>query len=60
MAQQRDELKSATEEITRLLKKAVLANAKEADQRKDHFLAMLAHELRNPLCPFETRLKFFG
>jgi PAS domain S-box-containing protein len=26
----------------------------EADQRKDAFLAMLAHELRNPLAPIET------
>ncbi len=26
----------------------------EADQRKDEFLAMLAHELRNPLAPIET------
>lgn len=26
-------------------------NLKEADQRKDEFLAMLAHELRNPLAP---------
>lgn len=26
----------------------------EADQRKDEFLAMLAHELRNPLAPLRT------
>ncbi len=26
----------------------------KADQRKDEFLAMLAHELRNPLAPIET------
>ena len=26
----------------------------EADQRKDHFLAMLAHELRNPLGPIRN------
>lgn len=28
--------------------------SKEADQRKDDFLAMLAHELRNPLAPLRT------
>jgi PAS domain S-box-containing protein len=32
------------------LRQVVLA-LREADQRKDHFLAMLAHELRNPLGP---------
>ena len=26
----------------------------EADERKDEFLAMLAHELRNPLAPLRT------
>jgi PAS domain S-box-containing protein len=29
-------------------------NLKEADRRKDEFLAMLAHELRNPLAPIAT------
>ena len=38
---------------------------KQADQRKDEFLAMLAHELRNPLAPIRTavqllRLKELG
>jgi PAS domain S-box-containing protein len=28
-----------------------LADLEEADRRKDHFLAMLGHELRNPLSP---------
>jgi len=31
----------------------------EADRRKDEFLAMLAHELRNPLVPILTGLKTF-
>src|ERR1051325_9662080 len=30
---------------------------KEADRRKDEFLAMLAHELRNPLKPIKTALE---
>jgi signal transduction histidine kinase/DNA-binding response OmpR family regulator len=31
----------------------------EADRRKDEFLAMLAHELRNPLAPITSALKIF-
>jgi signal transduction histidine kinase len=30
---------------------------READRRKDEFLAMLAHELRNPLAPMRTGLE---
>jgi PAS domain S-box-containing protein len=30
---------------------------READKRKDEFLAMLAHELRNPLAPIRTGLQ---
>jgi two-component system CheB/CheR fusion protein len=32
------------------------AEVKEADRRKDEFLAMLAHELRNPLAPIRSGL----
>jgi signal transduction histidine kinase len=39
IAAQRDELRAHTEAL------------KEADRRKDEFLATLAHELRNPLAP---------
>jgi signal transduction histidine kinase len=31
-----------------------------ADQRKDEFLAMLAHELRNPLAPIQTASEIFA
>jgi PAS domain S-box-containing protein len=31
-----------------------------ADQRKDEFLAMLAHELRNPLAPIRNGLQFLA
>ncbi len=34
-----------------------LAKLHEADQRKDQFLAMLAHELRNPLAPVRNALQ---
>lgn len=32
-------------------------NLKQADRRKNEFLAMLAHELRNPLAPIRTGLE---
>jgi PAS domain S-box-containing protein len=32
----------------------------EADQRKDEFLAMLSHELRNPLAPISNALTILG
>ncbi len=35
----------------------LLTELKEADRRKDDFLAMLAHELRNPLAPIRTAVK---
>jgi len=44
LAQQRDELKSYA------------AALEEADRRKDEFLAVLAHELRNPLTPIRYGL----
>jgi len=35
-------------------RKRMLEALRDADQRKDEFLAMLAHELRNPLAPIST------
>ncbi|WP_437817762.1 hybrid sensor histidine kinase/response regulator [Sorangium sp. So ce1078] len=37
--------------------KCAEATLKEADQRKDEFLAMLAHELRNPLGPLRNAVE---
>jgi signal transduction histidine kinase len=56
---QRDELKAATEEITRLLTetRSYAEALKEADKRKDEFLAILAHELRNPLAPIRNAVE---
>ena len=34
-----------------------LAELKEADRRKDEFLAMLSHELRNPMAPILTAVE---
>jgi signal transduction histidine kinase len=42
-----------TEEVLRASEEAL----READRRKDEFLAMLAHELRNPLAPIRTGLE---
>lgn len=41
------------------LKQAELA-LREADHRKDEFLAMLAHELRNPLAPIRNAAHILG
>jgi signal transduction histidine kinase len=59
VAAQRDELKTATEEIARLLDESrrYAAALQKADQRKDEFLAMLAHELRNPLAPIRSAVE---
>lgn len=59
VAQQRDELRAATEQNLKLLKESRLhAEALcEADRRKDNFLAMLAHELRNPLAPVRNAVE---
>jgi len=59
IAVQRDNLKVFAEENLRLLKES-RDNAqalKEADVRKDEFLATLAHELRNPLAPIRNGLQ---
>ena len=37
--------------------KAALESLQDADRRKDEFLAMLAHELRNPLAPISNGLQ---
>jgi PAS domain S-box-containing protein len=42
-------------DISRL--KRVEEELREADRRKDEFLAVLAHELRNPLAPIRTGLE---
>ena len=36
--------------------KQLMERLREADQRKDEFLATLAHELRNPLAPLLNAL----
>jgi PAS domain S-box-containing protein len=38
---------------------SLLASLREADRRKDEFLAMLAHELRNPLAPIRNAVQIF-
>jgi two-component system, sensor histidine kinase len=38
----------------------VNAQLAEADRKKDEFLAMLAHELRNPLAPIRTSLELIA
>jgi signal transduction histidine kinase len=59
VARQRDELRAATAENARLLEETrrTAEALKEADRRKDEFLATLAHELRNPLAPLANGLQ---
>jgi signal transduction histidine kinase len=50
------ELENRVSERTAALE-ASTAALQEADRRKDEFLAMLAHELRNPLAPIRTAVQ---
>lgn len=52
----RDDLERRVEERTADLS-ASNAALQEADRRKDRFVMMLAHELRNPLAPIRTSLE---
>ena len=47
---------SELEQLNASLRQAV-AGLKQADRRKDEFLAMLAHELRNPLAPIHNAIR---
>jgi len=47
----------AIEDVTE--RKHAEADLREADRRKDEFLAILAHELRNPLAPIRNSLHIF-
>lgn len=46
-----------TLEINKLELQAQAARLREADERKDEFLSMLAHELRNPLAPIVSAVE---
>jgi PAS domain S-box-containing protein len=51
-------MRNATGEITQWIGSVTdVHEVKEANRRKDEFLAMLAHELRNPLAPIRNMLE---
>ncbi len=53
LARKAEELENAVRELERAERELVRINRRleETDRRKDEFLALLAHELRNPLAP---------
>jgi signal transduction histidine kinase len=55
---QRWEMETLRQEAAR--DRAIAENLAEADRRKDEFLAMLGHELRNPLAPILNALHIMG
>ena len=61
LARQRDELKAMIQENARLLEESrrQAAALKETDRLKDEFLAMLAHELRNPLSAVSSAIQLW-
>jgi signal transduction histidine kinase len=51
-------MRAAADQAATAIKTALLIErVKEADRRKDEFIAMLGHELRNPLAPIQTALE---
>lgn len=62
IALQRDDLRARAEENSRLLRETrQQAEAlRQSDRRKDEFLALLAHELRNPLAPISNSVSILA
>lgn len=48
------------EQVARVAAESTSAALREADRRKDEFLAILAHELRNPLGPLRNGIHLLG
>lgn len=55
---QHEEIQSQNEELTQQSEelRAHVTRLAEADERKNHFLGVLAHELRNPMAPITNSL----
>src|SRR5690606_8231068 len=51
--------RARADEALRLHQEQSAAELREADRRKDEFLATLGHELRNPLAPIRNGLHYF-
>ncbi|MGZ3306455.1 MAG: ATP-binding response regulator, partial [Asticcacaulis sp.] len=62
LSRQRDDLLTRAEENLRLLRETreQARMLRESDRRKDEFLAILAHELRNPLAPISNSVSILA
>ncbi|OJH40617.1 hypothetical protein BON30_06585 [Cystobacter ferrugineus] len=58
LVQEKEQAQAELSAVAREREQLILA-LREADRRKDEFLAMLAHELRNPLAPVRHALEVF-
>ncbi len=58
LVEEKEQAQTELSAVAREREQLILA-LREADRRKDEFLAMLAHELRNPLAPVRHALEVF-
>ncbi|MEP7009568.1 MAG: ATP-binding protein [Acidobacteriota bacterium] len=58
--QEEEKIRFLEGQVARVAAESTSAALREADRRKDEFLAILAHELRNPLGPLRNGIHLLG